>query len=246
MTGAARQNVWGMAPNQVSRVRLLVRLRGRLATTTMRCPAAPNVFTDCTINRVNPRTDPSSLGCPAPPTIGSALEPEEGRRRRQGQRPGRGARRRPIPDDRHGLRLLHLETADGRLRDHPQPRSRSAPSSPKPCSASNEGSSMKRRDRGNRPGPGHLRGRPGDAAGDRGARHRPRVHVHDPARRAERRGRGAIAAARYIRTGTGGTAEPTKMRQAACFYAEQNGFFPGAGGNLSMAASRPTTRTARS
>jgi len=43
---------------------------------------------------------------------------------------------------------------------------------------------------------------------------------------------GAIAAARYIRTGTGGTAEPAKMRQAACFYAEQNGFFPGAGGNL--------------
>ena len=35
---------------------------------------------------------------------------------------------------------------------------------------------------------------------------------------------GAIAAARFIRTGAGGTAEPTKMRQAACFYAEQNGF----------------------
>jgi hypothetical protein len=43
---------------------------------------------------------------------------------------------------------------------------------------------------------------------------------------------GAIAAARFIRTGTGGTAEPTKMRQAACFYAEQNGFFPGAGGDV--------------
>ena len=39
---------------------------------------------------------------------------------------------------------------------------------------------------------------------------------------------GAIAAARYIRTGIGLTPEPTKMLQAACFYAEQNGFFPGA------------------
>jgi putative Flp pilus-assembly TadE/G-like protein len=43
---------------------------------------------------------------------------------------------------------------------------------------------------------------------------------------------GAIAAARFIRTGAGGTAEPTKMREAACFYAEQNGFFPSAGGNI--------------
>jgi len=43
---------------------------------------------------------------------------------------------------------------------------------------------------------------------------------------------GAIAAARFIRTGAGGTAEPTKMRQAACFYAEQNGFFPSAGGDV--------------
>lgn len=43
---------------------------------------------------------------------------------------------------------------------------------------------------------------------------------------------GAIAAARFIRTGVGGTAEPTRMRQAACFYAEQNGFFPSAAGNV--------------
>jgi hypothetical protein len=48
---------------------------------------------------------------------------------------------------------------------------------------------------------------------------------------------GAIAAARYIRTGPPavaggpGTPEPTKMRQAACYYAQLNGFFPGAGGN---------------
>jgi hypothetical protein len=43
---------------------------------------------------------------------------------------------------------------------------------------------------------------------------------------------GAIAAARFIKTGVGGTAEPTRMRQAACFYAEQNGFFPAAAGNV--------------
>ena len=43
---------------------------------------------------------------------------------------------------------------------------------------------------------------------------------------------GAIAAARYIRTGPGETAEPVKMRQAACFYAQQNGFFPAAGGDV--------------
>jgi hypothetical protein len=37
---------------------------------------------------------------------------------------------------------------------------------------------------------------------------------------------GALAAARYIRTGIGETPEPTRMREAACFYARQNGFFP--------------------
>jgi Putative Flp pilus-assembly TadE/G-like len=39
---------------------------------------------------------------------------------------------------------------------------------------------------------------------------------------------GAIAAARYIRP----TADVTKMREAACFYAEQNGFFSAARGNV--------------
>lgn len=43
---------------------------------------------------------------------------------------------------------------------------------------------------------------------------------------------GAIAAARYIRTGVGGAAEPVKMRQAACMYAQKNGFFSGAAGNV--------------
>jgi hypothetical protein len=38
----------------------------------------------------------------------------------------------------------------------------------------------------------------------------------------------AIAAARYIHSGAGLAAEPTKMRPAACFYVRQNGFFSGA------------------
>ncbi|HUR02601.1 MAG TPA: pilus assembly protein TadG-related protein [Nonomuraea sp.] len=42
---------------------------------------------------------------------------------------------------------------------------------------------------------------------------------------------GAIAAARYIRTGAGQTAEPARMRQAACRAAQENGFFAAAGGN---------------
>jgi hypothetical protein len=40
---------------------------------------------------------------------------------------------------------------------------------------------------------------------------------------------GAIAAARHIRAS--GTADPVAMRQAACFYARQNGFFPAATSN---------------
>lgn len=43
---------------------------------------------------------------------------------------------------------------------------------------------------------------------------------------------GAIAAARYIHTGVGSSAEPAKMREAACLYAEQNGYFSGAAGNV--------------
>jgi Putative Flp pilus-assembly TadE/G-like len=41
----------------------------------------------------------------------------------------------------------------------------------------------------------------------------------------------AVAAARYIHSGAGLTAEPAKMRPAACFYARQNGYFPNATDN---------------
>jgi hypothetical protein len=72
MTGAARSSIWGMAPNQVS---LAACWSGYVDASNNydAMPAAPNTFTNCTINRVDPRTDPSSLACPAPATIPSAF-----------------------------------------------------------------------------------------------------------------------------------------------------------------------------
>jgi hypothetical protein len=76
LTAAARNKIWGMAPNQVS---LTACWSGYVDPSNNfdALPAAPNVFTDCTINRVNPKTDPGSLACPAPPTIGSATNPKK-------------------------------------------------------------------------------------------------------------------------------------------------------------------------
>jgi hypothetical protein len=48
---------------------------------------------------------------------------------------------------------------------------------------------------------------------------------------------GAIAAARHIRTGPGGTPDQVEMRKAACFYAQRNGFFPGANGDVTRCTS---------
>ena len=74
MTAAARSKIWGMAPNQVS---LTACWSGFVdpAGNYDALPGAPNVFTDCTLNGVNPRTDPSSLACPAPSTVPSAVNP---------------------------------------------------------------------------------------------------------------------------------------------------------------------------
>jgi hypothetical protein len=75
MTGAARSKVWGMAPNQVS---LSACWSGYIdpATTPPNAdviPTAPGAtFADCTINGVNPRTNPGGLACPAPATTPSA------------------------------------------------------------------------------------------------------------------------------------------------------------------------------
>ena len=74
MTAAARSKIWGMAPNQVS---LTACWSGYVDPSGNydALPVPANTFTDCTMDRVNPRTSPSSLACPAPATIPSALVP---------------------------------------------------------------------------------------------------------------------------------------------------------------------------
>jgi hypothetical protein len=74
MTQAARSKVFGMAPGDVS---LSACWSGYVDPSNNHdaLPQAPNVFTDCTIQGVNPRTDPSSLACPAPMTDPSSSNP---------------------------------------------------------------------------------------------------------------------------------------------------------------------------
>lgn len=83
MTDAARSKVWGMAPSQVS---LAACWSGFLDAGTDLIPGTPddnydalpqppNTFTECTINAVNPRSNPSGLACPAPATLPSTQSP---------------------------------------------------------------------------------------------------------------------------------------------------------------------------
>ena len=76
LTSAARSSIWGMTPAQVS---LAACWSGYVDPSNNfdALPIAPNMFTDCTMNRVNPRTDPAALPCPAPVTIGSAVNPSK-------------------------------------------------------------------------------------------------------------------------------------------------------------------------
>lgn len=75
LTGAARSNIWGMAPSQVS---LTACWSGYVdpANNYDALPTAPNTFTNCTIQGVDPRTSPSSLACPAPLTAPSTATPQ--------------------------------------------------------------------------------------------------------------------------------------------------------------------------
>jgi hypothetical protein len=81
MTGAARSKIWGMAPNFVS---LTACWSGYVdpSSTPPKADVMPAVsgatFTDCTINGVNPRTNPGGLACPAPVTTPSALPRDQG------------------------------------------------------------------------------------------------------------------------------------------------------------------------
>ncbi len=73
MTGRARANIWGMAPNQVS---LSACWSGYINPITLNrdeLSKTPGVaFANCTIGGVDPRVDPSLLACPAPVTTPSA------------------------------------------------------------------------------------------------------------------------------------------------------------------------------
>jgi hypothetical protein len=73
MTAAARRNIWGMAPNQVS---LTACWSGY--TDSGSPPNADVIptelgatFTDCTIQGADPQTNPGALSCPAPATLDS-------------------------------------------------------------------------------------------------------------------------------------------------------------------------------
>ena len=72
LTATARSKVWGMAPSTVS---VAACWSGFVdaSNNADALPVAPNVYTDCTINRINPKTDPATLPCPAPATIPSAI-----------------------------------------------------------------------------------------------------------------------------------------------------------------------------
>jgi TadE-like protein len=75
LTGVARANVWGMPANAV---RLSACWSGLIDTSTPpnadALPAPGNTFADCTINRVNPRTNPNGIPCPPPATIGPTAD----------------------------------------------------------------------------------------------------------------------------------------------------------------------------
>jgi hypothetical protein len=68
MTGAARSKVWGLNPNAVQ---ITACWSGYVdaSDNADALPAAPNVIQECTINRVNPRTQPNNIPCPPPSTL---------------------------------------------------------------------------------------------------------------------------------------------------------------------------------
>jgi hypothetical protein len=68
MTAAGRSKVWGMSQAGVS---LTACWSGYVdpAGNADAAPVSPNVMTNCTMNAVDPRTNPNGLACPAPATI---------------------------------------------------------------------------------------------------------------------------------------------------------------------------------
>jgi hypothetical protein len=76
MTAAARSKVFGIAPTEVT---VSACWSGYVDPSANHdaLPQPPNVFTDCTMQGVNPRTDPGNLGCPAPMTLPSPSNPDK-------------------------------------------------------------------------------------------------------------------------------------------------------------------------
>ena len=74
LTGAARSAIGGMAPSAVTVAACWSGLVD--ANSPPNADVLPDeptgTFTDCTINNIDPKTDPGGLSCPAPATLGSA------------------------------------------------------------------------------------------------------------------------------------------------------------------------------
>ena len=78
MTAAGRTMVWGLSPSSVS---ISACWSGFVdpAGNADALPQAPNVFTDCTIGGVNPKTNATGLQCPSPATTaGSTVYKADG------------------------------------------------------------------------------------------------------------------------------------------------------------------------
>lgn len=71
LTGVARSNVWGMPANQVRMAACWSGLiDGSIPPNADALPGVGATFAECTINWVNPRTNPDGIPCPPPATIG--------------------------------------------------------------------------------------------------------------------------------------------------------------------------------
>jgi TadE-like protein len=81
MTAAARKNIWGMAPNQVSLTACWSGYTdsGSPPNADVQPTAVGATFTDCTMQGVDPQTNPNDLSCPAPATTSSASGVDSGK-----------------------------------------------------------------------------------------------------------------------------------------------------------------------
>jgi hypothetical protein len=75
LTGVARGNVWGMPSSAVGLSACWSGLiDGSIPANVDALPGPGATFAECTINRINPRTNPDAIPCPPPPTIGPSAD----------------------------------------------------------------------------------------------------------------------------------------------------------------------------